>query len=240
MKKIILFIVLVLAGTGTACNFPSQILAESTPTETPFMVPDLPGVTHEPTATPFIVTPTPFPTDEPLFYTVGRGDTLTKIADKYNLSVEYLAKINSLENQDRISAGQVLLLKTKEEVLERAYSEKGKKVLVPLSEQKAYALENRSVIKEFVVSTGVADHPTLLGKYQIYVKLKLDRMIGPGYDLPNVPWVMYFFKGYSLHGTYWHHNFGHPMSHGCVNMQTSDAEWVFNWSEVGTTVWIVP
>jgi len=55
-------------------------------------------------------------------------------------------------------------------------------------------------------------------------------MSGPGYYLPNVPYVMYFYKGYSLHGTYWHNNFGTPMSHGCVNMRTEEAKWLFEWT----------
>ena len=45
-------------------------------------------------------------------------------------------------------------------------------------------------------------------------------MSGPGYYLPGVPYVMYFYQGYGLHGTYWHDNFGQPMSHGCVNLPT--------------------
>jgi lipoprotein-anchoring transpeptidase ErfK/SrfK len=48
--------------------------------------------------------------------------------------------------------------------------------------------------------------------------------------------TMYFYKGYGIHGTYWHHNFGHPMSHGCVNMYTPDAEWMYYWASVGTLV----
>jgi lipoprotein-anchoring transpeptidase ErfK/SrfK len=51
-----------------------------------------------------------------------------------------------------------------------------------------------------------------------------------------VPYVMYFFEGYGLHGTYWHNNFGHPMSHGCVNLRTPDAKWFYNWAEIGTPV----
>jgi lipoprotein-anchoring transpeptidase ErfK/SrfK len=51
---------------------------------------------------------------------------------------------------------------------------------------------------------------------------------------------MYFYKGYALHGTYWHHNFGHPMSHGCVNLVTADAQWLYNWASVGTLVNIHP
>ena len=61
-------------------------------------------------------------------------------------------------------------------------------------------------------------------------------MSGPGYYLPDVPYVMYFYQSYGLHGTYWHSNFGQPMSHGCVNLPTPEAEWFFNWAEVGTPV----
>ena len=56
------------------------------------------------------------------------------------------------------------------------------------------------------------------------------------YDLANVPYVMYFHEGYGLHGTYWHNNFGTPMSHGCVNLSTGDAGWFYNWASVGTKV----
>jgi lipoprotein-anchoring transpeptidase ErfK/SrfK len=47
---------------------------------------------------------------------------------------------------------------------------------------------------------------------------------------------MYFYRGYAIHGTYWHNNFGRPMSHGCVNMRTGDAAWVYNWAPIGTPV----
>jgi lipoprotein-anchoring transpeptidase ErfK/SrfK len=62
-------------------------------------------------------------------------------------------------------------------------------------------------------------------------------MAGPGYYLPDVPYTMYFYEGYGIHGTYWHNNFGTPMSHGCVNMVTEEAGWVFGFSEVGT--WVI-
>jgi lipoprotein-anchoring transpeptidase ErfK/SrfK len=35
--------------------------------------------------------------------------------------------------------------------------------------------------------------------------------------------------GVSFHGTYWHDNFGAPMSQGCVNMRIADARWLFRW-----------
>jgi lipoprotein-anchoring transpeptidase ErfK/SrfK len=47
---------------------------------------------------------------------------------------------------------------------------------------------------------------------------------------------MYFYRGYGIHGTYWHSNFGHPMSHGCINLPTEEAEWLFHWASVGTLV----
>lgn len=82
----------------------------------------------------------------------------------------------------------------------------------------------------FIVSTGLPGTPTVVGKFHIYQKLVSTRMVGPGYDLPNVPHTMYFYGGYALHGAYWHNNFGHPMSHGCVNLALPDAEQLFNWA----------
>jgi len=61
-------------------------------------------------------------------------------------------------------------------------------------------------------------------------------MRGPGYHLEDVPYVMYFSGDFGLHGTYWHNNFGNPMSHGCVNLKTEDAKWLYNWVKVGTVV----
>lgn len=51
------------------------------------------------------------------------------------------------------------------------------------------------------------------------------------YDLPGVPWVSYLMEnGISFHGTYWHNNFGRPRSHGCVNLSTQDAQWIYRWA----------
>jgi lipoprotein-anchoring transpeptidase ErfK/SrfK len=107
---------------------------------------------------------------------------------------------------------------------------------VSLSKQTLYAYEGNTIVKSFLVSTGVSQFPTVTGKYHIYVKYLYANMHGVGYYLPNVPYTMYFYKGYGIHGTYWHHNFGHPMSHGCVNMYTPDAEWMYYWASVGTLV----
>lgn len=107
---------------------------------------------------------------------------------------------------------------------------------VDLSSQTVTAYEGSVPVNSFLVSTGTWEHPTVTGRYRIYVKYVAADMSGPGYYLPKVPYVMYFYLGYGLHGTYWHNNFGQPMSHGCVNLRTSDAEWLFNWASVGTLV----
>jgi lipoprotein-anchoring transpeptidase ErfK/SrfK len=107
---------------------------------------------------------------------------------------------------------------------------------IDISSQSLTAYEGNTPIRRFIVSTGTSRHPTVIGRFRIYAKLRYDLMTGPGYYLPNVPFVMYFYQGYSIHGTYWHSNFGTPMSHGCVNMYTPDAEWMFYFASIGTLV----
>ena len=109
---------------------------------------------------------------------------------------------------------------------------------VDLSEQRTSAFEGDQLIRSFLVSTGTWQYPTVTGQYRVYVKYQTADMSGPGYYLPDVPYVMYFYKGYGLHGTYWHNNFGTPMSHGCVNLSPEDASWLFNFASVGTLVYV--
>lgn len=112
----------------------------------------------------------------------------------------------------------------------------GRWIDIDLSEQTASVYEGDQLIRSFVVSTGTWQYPTVIGQFHIYVKYRYADMAGPGYYLPDVPYVMYFYKGYGLHGTYWHNNFGVPMSHGCVNFRTEDAGWVFDFLSVGDLV----
>ena len=109
---------------------------------------------------------------------------------------------------------------------------------VDLSEQMLFAYESSKLINSFPVSTGTKAYPTTTGTYKIYAKYLHYNMRGPGYYLPNVPYSMFFYKGYSLHGTYWHHNFGTPMSHGCVNLETGAAAWLYERAQLGTYVFV--
>ena len=107
---------------------------------------------------------------------------------------------------------------------------------INLSEQHLYAYQGDTLLRSFLVSTGTWATPTVTGTFQIWNKTRIQDMSGPGYYLPDVPYVMYFYRDYGIHGTYWHNNFGTPMSHGCVNMTIPDSEWLYNWAYVGLTV----
>ena len=105
---------------------------------------------------------------------------------------------------------------------------------VDLSTQTLRAMEGDKEVMKFLISSGKWA-PTPTGEYRIWIKLRYTKMSGGDkakntyYYLPNVPFVMYFYQGFGLHGAYWHNNFGQPMSHGCVNMAIPDAEKIFYW-----------
>ena len=107
---------------------------------------------------------------------------------------------------------------------------------VDISDQKLTAWQGETAVLQTIISSGRTEYPTVRGTYNVRVKLPLERMIGPGYDTPDVPWTMYFFRGYAIHGAYWHNNFGTPVSHGCVNMRVEEAKLLYDWAAVGTEV----
>ncbi|HAJ05560.1 MAG TPA: hypothetical protein DCL76_03275, partial [Chloroflexi bacterium] len=113
---------------------------------------------------------------------------------------------------------------------------------VNIGQQKVYAMQGDRKVREFVVSTGTDKYPTVTGNYNIYVKYLKANMSGVDNGIPwflaDVPYVMYFYSGYGLHGTYWHDNFGTPMSHGCINLNIEDAEWLYDFAGIGTLVYI--
>ncbi len=116
----------------------------------------------------------------------------------------------------------------------------GRWIVIDLSDQTLTAYDNGAVAGSFIVSTGKPSTPTVMGNFTIYSRYVSQDMSGPGYYAPGVPFVQYFWSGYSIHGTYWHTDFGTPVSHGCVNMQTPDAQWLWGWSSIGTPVIVQP
>jgi lipoprotein-anchoring transpeptidase ErfK/SrfK len=129
------------------------------------------------------------------------------------------------------------------EVLESP-AETTKRILVDRSEQKLYAYDGDTLFMEQNISTGHDDTPTPRGTFRIFHKTPSRYMQGPvpnisedEYDLPGVPWTMYFTKqGGALHGAYWHDNFGAQWSHGCVNLPPEKAKELYQWADLGTPV----
>ncbi|MFA6391415.1 MAG: L,D-transpeptidase family protein [Patescibacteria group bacterium] len=119
-----------------------------------------------------------------------------------------------------------------------------KYIEVNLTDQKLYAYENDKLIKSFLISSGLKgkfDTPT--GEFKVFRKRESTDMswfYGPdnpdNYDLEDVPYVLSFNGAYTIHGTYWHNNFGHRMSHGCVNMSRKDSAWLYQWANLGISV----
>jgi len=123
-----------------------------------------------------------------------------------------------------------------------------KEIVVSVGRQSMWAYEDGMLVTASLVSTGTASSiatTTPVGYYTILTKFQSQTMKGviedEAYSVPDVPWVMYFDNlGNALHGTYWHENFGSPMSHGCVNLPMNIAEYLYDWAPEGTAVSIIP
>jgi len=146
------------------------------------------------------------------------------------------SQIAQWHNQKTQAPQKPLMAQTPESLPVLSAESGEKKIDINLTSQTLTAYEpNGSVFMQVPISSGLwAATPT--GTFRIWVKLRYTVMsggskaLGTYYYLPNVPCTQYFYKGYGLHGTYWHNNFGHPMSHGCVNMYTPDACRLFEWT----------
>lgn len=117
-------------------------------------------------------------------------------------------------------------------------SNEKKHIYIDLSAQTLYAYEGKTQMMKTLISSGKWGR-TPVGNFNVWQKLPSTRMAGgqgaDAYDLPNVQWVMYFHNDFGLHTAYWHNNFGHEMSHGCVNMRFVDARALYAWAEGPTS-----
>lgn len=181
----------------------------------------------------------------PTTYVVQPGDTLSRIAFRYQVTTDSLVQLNQISNPSLIHSGLVLNLPEgataaiAADAIPAPTVTDGKQIIVVLSQQKVYAYENGALLREYLVSTGLPRTPTVQGDFSILWKVRSQLMDGEDYYLPNVEWVSYFYQDYAIHGTYWHENFGRPMSHGCVNMRNEDAQFIYEWAPIGTSVKVI-
>lgn len=120
-----------------------------------------------------------------------------------------------------------------------------KRITIDRSSQTLVAYDGNDIFMEATISTGLELTPTPRGNFKIFRKTPTRYMQGPlpyladkqTYDLPGVPWTLYFTEGgAAIHGTYWHNNFGSAQSHGCVNMSPGEAKKLYGWADLGTKV----
>lgn len=183
----------------------------------------------------------------PAFHTVQAGELLEDIAAWYGVNPAALARLNGMRNGSVPEPGQALRVPSAEglELLEgvddrlaqdRYPTLSERWIEVDLKEQLAIAYEGVVPVRVFVISSGVATSPTVTGEFRIWVKIGMQdmrggsRAAGDAYHVTEVRHVQYFHEDYGFHGTYWHSNFGTPMSRGCVNMTEADAQWLFEWA----------
>lgn len=125
-----------------------------------------------------------------------------------------------------------------------AHSTSSKYIIVDRTLQRLFAWDGDTLFMEQPISTGLELTPTPRGIFRVYRKTPSRYMQGPlpgisdqFYDLPGVPWNLYFTaEGGAIHGAYWHTNFGSPWSHGCVNLPPEKAHELYDWAELGTKV----
>jgi hypothetical protein len=115
-----------------------------------------------------------------------------------------------------------------------------KRLEVHLDDQMVLAFEDERLVFATRASTGRknswGNYTTPAGTHDTYHKrptrhMASGNLASNGFDLPGIPWVCYINEaGVSFHGTYWHNDFGTPHSHGCVNLNSQAAKWLYRWT----------
>jgi lipoprotein-anchoring transpeptidase ErfK/SrfK len=116
---------------------------------------------------------------------------------------------------------------------------------VNLFQQTLSVYEDGNLVFATLIASGYEPFYTQPGIFQIYEKKPLETMRGAFeadrsdyYYLEDVPWTMYYDEARALHATYWHTLFGYRQSHGCINLSPGDANWLYQWADVGDYVWV--
>ena len=148
------------------------------------------------------------------------------------------------------AAGAELTLKFKEVAppTQNVAASGGRWIFADLSEYKIYAYQGSNLVNSFLMSSGARATPTPTGNFSVSRKVRVKTMTSGGnpnspdyYSVPNIEWVAYFKSGgYAMHGVYWHNKFGKEnTSHGCMGMSNSNAQWVYDFIDIGTPVVVV-
>jgi lipoprotein-anchoring transpeptidase ErfK/SrfK len=189
-------------------------------------------------------------------YTVKRGDTLVKIAQRYGVNVNELARSNQIPNPSSIKPGLVLTIpngtsgsaagsapSSPSSSGSTAGSGGGKHILVDISDQRLWAYEGDNVVYEFVASTGI-NNWTRTGTFRIQSKM-LRAWSGWGFWMPY--WMGIYWVGTAENGIHslpvltngreiWGDQLGTPATYGCVMLSPGDSKRLYEWANIGTPV----
>ncbi|RPI88946.1 MAG: murein L,D-transpeptidase [Chloroflexi bacterium] len=166
---------------------------------------------------------------------------VTKAVNAADGSTWYRLLDDKFEQHYYVPAKHIRLLSNEELApLSPDVPSENKRVELRLDDQLLLAYENGRMAFATRVSTGgkrmSGKYTTPVGDFITYHKRPTRHMAAGdiasnGFDLPGVPWVLYITEGgISFHGTYWHNDYGHPHSHGCINMTPQAAKWLYRWT----------
>lgn len=244
-----------------------SLLPTETPSPTPSITPSITPTasltaTRTPTPPPTLTrTPEPTDTRQPTAkptqasknqtYTVQPGDTLSAIAQRFDVSVASLMSANSLPNSS-IKAGQVLIIPgagaNPQPTQSSPPSNDSKWILIDISEQHMYAYEDDRLVFSFIASTGIGNS-TRIGTFKVLDKIP--NAYSQRFNIWMPYWMGIYYSGTLENGIHglpklwngvelWGNLLGKPATYGCIETRTSEAKQIYDWAEIGTKVVIRP
>lgn len=185
----------------------------------------------------------------PTTYTIQPGDTLLAISWEVGIPYWMILQANPGLDQDRLLAGQELIIPAKSEMLPLPVIE-NKRVVIDIGRQRLRVYEDGREIAEHVISTGIDRSPTQPGVFQI--QTHEINAYASVWDL-NMPHFLGIYEAWpgfmnGIHGLptlssgrrLWAGVLGSPVSYGCIVMELEAAEWLYDWAEDGVVVEIQP
>ena len=189
-------------------------------------------------------------------YVVQRGDTLSRIADRYGLSRAALASANGLTTSSWVYAGQALIIPGGADALVTesapaiapaigADTGRSHRIVVDISDQRLYAYQDGAPLHNFIASTGEPGRDTRPGSYSVLTKIP--NAYGATWNIWMPNWLGIYWAGSLQNGIHalpilpgggrlWDGWLGTPVSYGCVILGVWEAQTLYDWAEVGTPV----
>jgi LysM repeat protein len=190
------------------------------------------------------------PSGEATTYVVQRGDILSRIAQRFGVTVSAIAFANNIANPSLIYAGQVLTIPAPGDTSAGpgpapAPSGGSKEIRVDISEQRMYVYQDGQLLWNWVVSTGEPGRDTRPGNYSVLNKIP--NAYGSTWNIWMPNWLGIYWAGHLQNGIHalpilsngtrlWDGLLGTRVSFGCVILGIWEAQTLYDWAEVGTPV----